>query len=248
MIDALAAFNPPLQPNQQQMEALSANLTGSSQRLFLQYVERVSWALFSDFVAAYEIRAAGEVKHATEEATALLAAIDRVLLDCSLVLQELPPQRATGAPAHIRVREQEYRKAHARSQTGMSVHLDIERLFAQKVDVFTNNPSSLAFSPERIVGMVSTAVLKSMLEHARLQCFDLHQYKRAQVDFAVIRYTLPYLLSQTQNQENLIEQVMNAIGGRCTDPHSPALDGHTLTTIVSREHSGVLQKCVTMLK
>src|SRR3546814_15490390 len=42
------------------------------------------------------------------------------------------------------------------SQTGMSVHLDIERLFAQKVDVFTNNPSTLVYSPEHIVGSIST--------------------------------------------------------------------------------------------
>src|SRR3546814_554108 len=104
------------------------------------------------------------------------------------------------------------------SQTGMSVHLDIERLFAQKVDVFTNNPSTLVYSPEHIVGSISTAVLKSFVEHARLQYFDLHKYMRAQVDFAVVRYTLPHLLSQTQSQENLIEQVMSAIGGRCTDP------------------------------
>lgn len=236
------------QPNQNQMQALSESLTGSSQRLFLQYIETIAWGLFGQFAAVYEVRRTDEVKGATQEAISLLAALDRVLLDCSLVLQELPPQRTMGAPAHIRIREQEYRKVHARSQTGMSVHLDIERLFAQKVEVFTNSPSSLIFSPEHIVGTVSTAVLKSLLEHARLQCFDLHQYKRAQVDFAVIRYTLPYLLSQTQSQENLIEQLMNAVGGRCTDPHSPALDAHTLSTVVSREHSKLLQRCITMLK
>src|SRR3546814_789277 len=208
----------------------------------------MSWELFAKFVAVYDLQETADVKGATGEAMSFLVALNRVLLDCSLVLQELPPQRTMGAPAHIRIREQEYRKVHARSQTGMSVHLDIERLFAQKVDVFTNNPSTLVYSPEHIVGSISTAVLKSLVEHARLQYFDLHKYMRAQVDFAVVRYTLPHLLSQTQSQENVIEQVMSAIGGRCTDPHSAALDAHSLSTIVSRDHSKALQSCITMLK
>src|SRR5690554_6733363 len=163
------------------MQALSESLHGSSQRLFLQYVEKTAWNLFSDFVAVYDDPQEEEgVKDASEITMSFMAALDRVLLDCSLVLQELPPQRTMGAPSHIRIRDQEYRKAHARSQTGMSVHLDIERLFAQKVEVFTNSPSVVTFSPDHIVGAISIAVLKSLLEHARLQCFGLHQYMRAQ--------------------------------------------------------------------
>src|SRR3546814_15706754 len=106
------------------MQTLSESLSGSSHRLFLKYIENMSWELFAKFVAVYDLQETADVKGATGEAMSFLVALNRVLLDCSLVLQELPPQRTLGAPAHIRIREQEYRKVPARYPTGLSVHLD----------------------------------------------------------------------------------------------------------------------------
>ena len=113
--------------------------------------------------------------------------------------------------------------------------LDVERMFSEKIAVFGN----VEFSRESVVLGVFKVAIKSLLELARVATFSRAGYQQVQIDVLVLRHLLPHYLGEVAVVENLLDDVLVVVGGRCAQPE--ILEVGVSSAIVNRwlEREGV---------
>ena len=104
------------------------------------------------------------------------------------------------------------RHAHVPRRAGVS--LDIDRIFAKKVQLFAN----LDFSREAIVGSVFKLALKTFLECLRLCTLGRNGYQQVQVDMYFLRIMLPHFISDTAVLDQMLDDILISAAERCLEP------------------------------
>ena len=104
------------------------------------------------------------------------------------------------------------RHTHVPRRAGVS--LDIDRIFAKKVQLFAN----LDFTREAIVGSVFKLALKTFLECLRLCTLGRNGYQQIQVDVYFLRIMLPHFISDTAVLDQMLDDILISAAERCLEP------------------------------
>ena len=110
----------------------------------------------------------------------------------------------------------------ARRGSRKNIQLDMDRIFAQRVEVY----KSVNRSCESILQAVLRISFKALSEHIRLETFGKHGYQQLQIDLSLLRTSLPSLVDNSTELAVLLEEGMTSTGARCLEPVS--LDSEAL--------------------
>ena len=96
----------------------------------------------------------------------------------------------------------------ARRGSRRNIQLDMDRIFAQRVEVY----KSVNRSCESILQAVLRISFKALSEHIRLETFGKHGYQQLQIDLSLLRTSLPSLVDNSTELAVLLEEGMTSTG------------------------------------
>jgi hypothetical protein len=108
----------------------------------------------------------------------------------------------------------------------MSLQLDIERLFLQRIRVFDN--ASSAATLDSLVGTILKAALKATQEAVRFMSLNPAAYIRLQANVTFLKQVAACLVKDATDCDNLVEQILGAVFSRYLDANdiANAADGN----------------------
>jgi hypothetical protein len=140
------------------------------------------------------------------------------------------------------------------------LHLDVERMFKEKVRIYPLSSEIISRSPVSILFLVFKVSIRMLLEVVRSITLTGSEYLQFQLDLAFLKFLVPYYVKSdfTSNGSNasaslmaLLSEVMLAAGERCIDVETVDNDQlkHQSSKILSRfmagsEKNKVLQRIV----
>ncbi len=112
------------------------------------------------------------------------------------------------------------------------VHVDIERIFTVKVQVF----GPVDFTPELILLAVLKVACKALIEWTRQATLSRRGYCQLQVDVQLLRQAVGAYVKDASVLETLLEETLISAGER-TAESLQGLDPSSLTTVINAEYS-----------
>jgi hypothetical protein len=104
------------------------------------------------------------------------------------------------------------------------LQLDVERMFADKVQVYPHTSTLLEFSRNAVVSSMLKIAFKAMMEHARICTFTAYGYRQLQVDVEFLRQLVPHYVKEEDeggytcaSLYTLLTDIMLSAGERCVE-------------------------------
>lgn len=158
-------------------------------------------------------------------------ALDQLVVGCCVILSESPtPLR--GFTIERDVHKRGLGKKTVKRSGVPGLQLDIDRLFATKVEVFESD--HIGLSLDAILKVAGKAMLKASLEVVREVTLGPEAHFQLQVDLLFAKQIVSILSSPENFNEtdNLGEQALSAVDARCLDAEG-ALEGVSLLKTVT---------------
>ena len=158
-------------------------------------------------------------------------ALDQFVVACCVILTESPtPLR--GFTIERDVHKRSLGKKNVKRTGVQGLQLDIDRLFASKVEVFESEQYGLNL--DSILKVAGKAILKACVEAVREMSLGPEAYFQMQVDLMFTKQVVSTLSSPENFNETdaLGEQALTAADARCIDPEA-APEGHSLLKTVT---------------
>jgi len=99
--------------------------------------------------------------------------------------------------------------------------LDVARMFAQKVQVYSHPLDMANFSRDEVVSSVLRVACKAWIEQIREFTFTAFAYRQIQVDIEFLKYLLPHYVgedsAEIETLQTVLSDVVLNVGERCTD-------------------------------
>jgi hypothetical protein len=114
------------------------------------------------------------------------------------------------------------------------VHVDIERIFTVKVQVF-GQPVELALEP--VLMAVLKAACKALIEWTRLTTLSRRGYCQLQVDVQLLRQAVGTYVKDASVLETMLEEVLISAGERTTVEALQGVDPPALSAVASTEYT-----------
>ena len=189
--------------------------------------------------------------------------LDSLLSSCSILLNEpLPPFKASSAERNLSRRGRARQGAMAQGRSGADVHLNIERLFAQKICIFdresilkiavgansnssrstassssstqqSQTPPSLVTITEVVLNSIIKCVLKYIHEHVRLTILPHGAYLQMQADISFIKHVAFLVLRETGEVEGIVELIYTSLFTRYIHANDIGLAGDSSNDITA---------------
>lgn len=106
------------------------------------------------------------------------------------------------------------------------LHLDVERMFIEKVSTFPHPNCVIDFSRNQVIFIVFKVAFNGLVERIRGCTFTAKGYRQVQVDILFLRYLLPHYVKDENIGEdinglsvlnNVLNDAINNAGERCLD-------------------------------
>jgi hypothetical protein len=111
------------------------------------------------------------------------------------------------------------------------LQLDVERMFADKVQVYPHTSTLLEFSRNAVVSSMLKIAFKAIMEHARICTFTAYGYRQLQVDVEFLRQLVPHYVKEEDDGGytcaslyTLLTDIMLSAGERCVEVDCVGMD------------------------
>lgn len=132
-----------------------------------------------------------------------------------------------GEPLRLNDLGRDFRTIQRNSTT--AVGLDIERMFAKRLQIFN---SCVELTVQSILTHVFEIGLKAFFEYVRLGSFTRHGYHQVQIDTHFIKLIIPQLIKDTTSLDNLLAEVIASCADRSIGA-TESIESSVLTAITS---------------
>jgi len=100
--------------------------------------------------------------------------------------------------------------------TMAGVHLDVERMFAQKTTIYKD---SIKFDRDEVLCSILMITFKAMVERIRICTYSVMAYRQMRVDVELFRHMVPHYVKSDLSGPllNLLDDIMMNVRDRCLD-------------------------------